>query len=125
MYDVFTLDVFRESLDVRFDVQCVHDGTPQYSQLGYIYKSLNVKAAEQHRLPAPIPAAQIDVTCGHNILGEKRKLDQGKPSDIDAVDGDEGENHSINTALEERAFSPLRTLDRLCVTAASACVKVD
>ncbi len=45
MYDVFTLDVFRESLDVRFDVQCVHDGTPQYSQLGYIYESLDVKAS--------------------------------------------------------------------------------
>lgn len=45
MYDVFTLDVFWESLNVRFDVQCVHDGTPQYSQLGYIYKSLNVKAS--------------------------------------------------------------------------------
>ncbi len=39
--------------------------------------------------------AQVDVTSEHNILDEKRKLDQGNLSDMDAVDGDKGENHSI------------------------------
>ncbi len=48
--------------------------------------------AHQHHLSAPIPAAQVNVTSGHNILGKKRKLDQGKLSDVDAVDGDKGEN---------------------------------
>lgn len=60
--------------------------------------------AEQHRLPASIPAAQVDVTSGHNILGEKRKLDQDQLSDVDAVDGDKGENHSILCVQMELTF---------------------
>ena len=51
--------------------------------------------AEQCHQSAPIPAAQVDVILGPNILGEKRKLDQGQLSDVDAVDGDKGENHSV------------------------------
>ncbi len=46
-------------------------------------------------LLAPIPAAQVDVASRHNILGEKRKRDQGRLSDVDAVDGDKGEKPSI------------------------------
>ncbi len=38
----------------------------------------------QLHLSAPIPAAQVNVTSGHNIYGKKRKLD--------AVEGDKGES---------------------------------
>jgi len=55
-------------------------------------------------LSVPNPAAQVDVTSGHNILGEKRKLDQDQLSDIDAVDGDKGENHSILCVQMELTF---------------------
>jgi len=46
-------------------------------------------------LLAPIPAAQVDVASRHSILGEKRKRDQGKLRDVDAVDGDKCEKPSI------------------------------
>jgi hypothetical protein len=69
------------------------------SYSGLITEIVNSPAQEahvnSHHLPVLTPAAHVDVTSGHNILGKKRKLDQGKLSDVDAVDGDKGENQSI------------------------------
>lgn len=51
--------------------------------------------AKQHHLSAPIPAAQIENTSGHNTLGKKRKLDRDILSDIDAVGGNKDDDHFI------------------------------
>lgn len=53
------------------------------------------EAMEQRHLPAAISAAHVDVSLGHNILSKKRKLNQDQLSNVDAVDGNKGESHSV------------------------------
>jgi len=74
--------------------------------------------ADQHHLSVSILAAQVNVTSEHNILDEKRKLNQGKLSNMNAVDDNKGENYSIlcvqmkltfQTKITQSLFLSLRT----------------